>query len=626
MFIRHVGLTGLLAMLWATYGIRGATIPDLDDPQGQVTRLEYFYDLDPGVGNGVPIDFNANAEGLIQLNLDLPLAGLSIGKHQLFIRAQNGRNEWSIASKHTFFYTPFATRAVPVVEKGEYFIGEDPGEGKGNRVLPDDSSEDAVAFFIQAPPASPGQHHALQFRAQDSFGNWSMPLKHSFLQIPDIRVTGVEWSVLEGEETIDSGIQPVIPPVSRFSGELNTSLLPDETFIERPFQAQARLILEERIPTVLQSFDLEMQALAEPLRIITPPRSQTVSVGDRFSLSVAVEGTGEKTFQWFHNDQPIAGAVGADLVLSNVQLADAGSYYVKIEGIIGNLQSQTAILTVNDPNPPVGEIVYHPADSNQDGRIVIGEVTAYGAAWKRGDTWPTEPNPIPIGYLTRAGALWKGGEAYEKDANVVQPPLWWVNPQQIARALSVFTPSADRNKVVRQADESSVLIDVQPALSTQAFAIEESIPAGYTVVDVSHGGVFDKKVNQIRWGPFLDHNPRALTYQIVALEDSVGDAFFKGLASFDGMNVVIRGEIDSHQKEQDQPLLSIRIGERGRALVTIQGVLNDDYIIESSQSLQDAVWSEIGSVYSGANGWKGEMDTLYSQSYFRIRKISTPTR
>jgi hypothetical protein len=625
MFSRNVGFAMLLAMLCALPRLHGATVPELTDPQKQVTRLEYFYDQDPGFGKGDAVDFETDAQGRIQMDLNLPLDGLSVGMHQLFIRALNGRDEWSIAHKHTFFVTPFAAQTVPTIAKGEYFFGEDPGEGNGTTVLPDNPSGGGVAFSIQAAPMQTG-HHTLQFRCQDSFGNWSMPLKHTALQIPDIRVTGVEWSVLEGEETIDSGIQPVIPPVSRFSGELNTSLLPDETFIERPFQAQARLILEERIPTVLQSFDLEIQALAEPLRIITPPRSQTVSVGDRFSLSVTVEGTGEKTFQWFHNDQPIAGAVGADLVLSNVQLADAGSYYVKIEGIIGNLQSQTAILTVNDPNPPVGEIVYHPADANQDGRIVIGEVTAYGAAWKRGDTWPTEPNPIPIGYLTRAGALWKGGEAYEKDANVVQPPLWWVNPQQIARALSVFTPSADRNKVVRQADESSVLIDVQPALSTQAFAIEESIPAGYTVVDVSHGGVFDKKVNQIRWGPFLDHNPRALTYQIVALEDSVGDAFFKGLASFDGMNVVIRDEIDSHQKEQDQPLLSIRIGERGTALVTIQGVLNDDYIIESSQSLQDAVWSEIGSVYSGANGWKGEMDMLYSQSYFRIRKISTPTR
>ncbi|XOV69976.1 MAG: immunoglobulin domain-containing protein [Verrucomicrobiota bacterium] len=564
MFTRQIGHATLLAMLCALPQMHGATVPELTDPQKQVTRLEYFYDQDPGFGKGVAVDFEADAQGRIQMNLNLPLDGLSVGMHQLFIRALNGRDEWSIAHKHTFFVTPFAAQTVPTIAKGEYFFGEDPEEGNGTTLLPDNPSGGGVAFSIQTPPMQAG-HHTLQFRSQDSFGNWSMPLKHTALQIPDIRVTGVEWSVLEGEETIDSGIQPVIPPVSRFSGELNTSLLPDETFIERPFQAQARLILEERIPTVLQSLDLEIQALAEPLRIITPPRSQTVSVGDRFSLSVAVEGTGEKTFQWFHNDQPIAGAVGADLVLSNVQLADAGSYYVKIEGIIGNLQSQTAILTVNDPNPPVGEIVYHPADSNQDGRIVIGEVTAYGAAWKRGDTWPTEPNPIPIGYLTRAGALWKGGEAYEKDANVAQPPMWWVNPQQAARALLVYAPSVSQNKVVREIEQSSVQIDVQLAFPTQVYAVEESIPVGYVAVGISHGGLFDKESHQVRWGPFLDEQSRPLTYQIVAEQGVSGDPTFKGMASFDGLSVFIRDSVESEPLETGEPSLGIRIGEGGGA-------------------------------------------------------------
>ena len=66
---------------------------------------------------------------------------------------------------------------------------------------------------------------------------------------------------------------------------------------------------------------------------------------------------------------------------------------------------------------------YHPADSNQDGCLVINEVTAYGAAWKLGNTWPTPPNPIDINYVTRAGYLWKNGEGYRDDGSA-EPNCW----------------------------------------------------------------------------------------------------------------------------------------------------------------------------------------------------------
>ncbi len=71
--------------------------------------------------------------------------------------------------------------------------------------------------------------------------------------------------------------------------------------------------------------------------------------------------------------------------------------------------------------PPV-----HPADANHDWRMTINEVTAYGLAWKRGDTWPTAPNPIPINYVTNAGSLWKTGEFYHYDSTKTAPLCWVV--------------------------------------------------------------------------------------------------------------------------------------------------------------------------------------------------------
>jgi hypothetical protein len=54
-------------------------------------------------------------------------------------------------------------------------------------------------------------------------------------------------------------------------------------------------------------------------------------------------------------------------------------------------------------------------------------MTAYGAAWKKGQGWTEGPAPIPIGYVTRAGYLWRSGEVYHYDPTA-DPAVWPTNP------------------------------------------------------------------------------------------------------------------------------------------------------------------------------------------------------
>jgi len=42
------------------------------------------------------------------------------------------------------------------------------------------------------------------------------------------------------------------------------------------------------------------------------------------------------------------------------------------------------------------DIAIHPADANADLLINISEVTSYGAAWKKGDSWPAAPSPRAV--------------------------------------------------------------------------------------------------------------------------------------------------------------------------------------------------------------------------------------
>jgi PKD repeat protein len=71
----------------------------VDNP---VTALEYFYDDDPGAGNGIPIT-TGGASDTIRLALDIPLSGLEAGFHRLYIRALNEDGVWGIRDSRAFY-------------------------------------------------------------------------------------------------------------------------------------------------------------------------------------------------------------------------------------------------------------------------------------------------------------------------------------------------------------------------------------------------------------------------------------------------------------------------------------------------------------------------------------------
>ncbi len=79
------------------------------------------------------------------------------------------------------------------------------------------------------------------------------------------------------------------------------------------------------------------------------PTNQTVVAGASASLSATAGGTAPFTYQWLFNGSNIAGATGTNLLLPDVQAANAGSYAVMIANIAGSATSTVATLTVLVP-------------------------------------------------------------------------------------------------------------------------------------------------------------------------------------------------------------------------------------------------------------------------------------
>ncbi|MCL5099411.1 MAG: cadherin-like domain-containing protein [Candidatus Omnitrophica bacterium] len=88
----------------------------------------------------------------------------------------------------------------------------------------------------------------------------------------------------------------------------------------------------------------------------------------------------------------------------------------------------------------------------------------------------------------------------------------------------------------------TVNLAVQPADGIQTYAIEDHPPAGWTVSAINEGGMLDALNGALKWGPFIDHSNRILTYQATAPLTTVGAAVFEGVGSFDGVPVPIGGD------------------------------------------------------------------------------------
>jgi hypothetical protein len=89
-----------------------------------------------------------------------------------------------------------------------------------------------------------------------------------------------------------------------------------------------------------------------PITVRTTPRftlqpiSQTVPAGSRVEFNVMTSGSGPVAFQWLRNGSPISGAINSNLVLVNVQAANAGSYTVVASTAGGTVTSSAALLSV----------------------------------------------------------------------------------------------------------------------------------------------------------------------------------------------------------------------------------------------------------------------------------------
>jgi PKD repeat protein len=161
------------------------TLPPSENPY-KVSRIEYFFDTDPGFDNGTDVSFNQE-ELWDKKSFVVDITSLSNGFHRLFFRSVDNSGKWSLTTSYVFYKLSVQTQVGPFnVNKIEYFFNSDPGFGKGKKleVNPLENIE-KQDFILDLSELSNG-FHTLVIRSSDDKGSWSTAVAKIFYKSSEL--------------------------------------------------------------------------------------------------------------------------------------------------------------------------------------------------------------------------------------------------------------------------------------------------------------------------------------------------------------------------------------------------------------------------------------------------------
>lgn len=135
-----------------------------------IASAEYFFDTDPGVGNGTSLTVSGN---IVDEDFTIPTTGLSEGVHKLYIRLINDDGTWSLYDKNVCYISPNLSNSA-LITSAEYFFDIDPGVGNASPIDISDAEIIDMDLVAQVPADLPDGDHILYIRVQNTDGTWSL--------------------------------------------------------------------------------------------------------------------------------------------------------------------------------------------------------------------------------------------------------------------------------------------------------------------------------------------------------------------------------------------------------------------------------------------------------------------
>lgn len=186
----------------------------------KIHKVEYFYNTDPGMGNGYQVNVNpANAQ-LNAFNFNAPIDFLGNGLHQLYVRCLDSSYRWSTTTSKIFYKEAAITTATPNIVAAEYFYNTDPGFGNAIPTVVPNSQ--VVLFGIYSNIGGlPKGLHTVYVRTKDAIGNWSLTRPGFFYREPVVNNPIANITKAEYFFDTDPGFGNAIPAVVTAGQDIN---------------------------------------------------------------------------------------------------------------------------------------------------------------------------------------------------------------------------------------------------------------------------------------------------------------------------------------------------------------------------------------------------------------------
>lgn len=145
--------------------------------QNNIVAAEYFFNTDPGLGNGIPLS-NITFDQNNTANLIINTAGLTPGFYFLYIRVKDNNGKWSFFQSKSFYIrTPLPPPPSRKVTNIEYFFNTDPSVGNAMQfqpiVIP--TNDTTLSKVVSTSGYSfPQGFNNLYIRGKSAEGKWGL--------------------------------------------------------------------------------------------------------------------------------------------------------------------------------------------------------------------------------------------------------------------------------------------------------------------------------------------------------------------------------------------------------------------------------------------------------------------
>jgi hypothetical protein len=336
-----------------------------------ISRVEYFVDTDPGIGNGTSVPFQVG-NALSNLTFSIPVSSLAIGFHTLYVRVKDASGRWSLVQSSPFL----KIQAPPNITRVEYYIDTDPGLGNGVSVpITPSPVLTNLNFTVDVAGLSTG-NHKLYVRVKNSIDRWSVTHSSTFTvcnqaapvagEATSISGIGFDanWSAVTGVTTyqLDVSDDDFATYVNGYEAKAVTGTSASVTGLDLSSTYKYRL------RSAGTCISLNSNVITVTTGSCLPPSKPVISISDEYTEMPTLTSSASAGNQWYRNGMAIAGATGNTLLVE-----EPGVYKVQVTAgdCVSPFSDEASIITTGLESRPLNGVAVYP-------NPVEGELILYG--------------------------------------------------------------------------------------------------------------------------------------------------------------------------------------------------------------------------------------------------------